>query len=907
MEQAAWPRAIVMSEDGAEKMNIAIPFLGKTRNLNRPKDEPLSKVMVRIRQSAMPPPPKGGKKARSKGFVPGAAPAEEVSAPPPAEVEIECLLECSVDGVVSEDTLNQDAWVHGRTLRVGASRFLVHVNPPVIEDLRIPRRPLAGIPQRPAISLRFAEASECRWQWFRARPQAGQAPSEEQDRWERIEDGGGDAMVYTPGERDVGKQLKLECTPRRMAGPGAALEVSGDVASAVTDSEVVPGPAKSAGEGRHALAAGRDVGKSGVRVMSYNLLASAYADTEVARTQLFGYVPRWAMHTEYRKQLQLQEILGFQPDIVCLQELDMRAFETYFQPHFADHGFEGLFSGKLGSGQEGEGIFFRSSKFTLAAQRTLSLRSFFSSLSSESTDDQPVGGEAGGTRGKMRELLGRPGCEELKRVLTEKLTTVAQIALLVPPEWASGGAGDGGEGRGAILVVNTHLFYHPMASHIRMLQVAAILEEVRAASAEWASLLPAGVRPALVMVGDLNSEPDTGAIRYLASGQVASSHPEWEAHAAFAWGDADEEVETEGGAEGDASEKVGGGTSSAAGERGGREWGVDLEHEWELASADELATSFTNYVRGYIGCLDYIFYQPSRMAVSQVIPLPPESELLATALPSPRFPSDHLSLCVDLAFLPSASSPPPAPPASFRFPARLATRLKCPQPATPHLVYKAVEALRRGAFVAVPTDTLYGLGAAADSADAVAAMVACKKRAPNKAVAIAVAEVADISRFAHSEGLPPGLLSALLPGPVTVILTRRADAALAAALSPRGTVGIRVPGADPNRITRREDFSFVREVARGLGGAVALTSANLSNRTSSVDVEDFRELWPSCALVLDGRALSAGTEGSTVVDLTEVAAGGGFVLVRAGCAAQRVLDVLETFGVARGPDRPPSP
>jgi len=161
MEQAAWPRAIVMSEDGADQMSIAIPFLGKTRNLNRPKDEPLSKVMVRIRQSAMPPPPKGGRKARSKGFAPGSgkgepqggatrggaiAPAVEESAPPPAEEEIECLLECSVAGVVSEDTLNSDAWVHGRTLRVGASRFLVHVNPPVIEDLRIPRRPLAGIP-----------------------------------------------------------------------------------------------------------------------------------------------------------------------------------------------------------------------------------------------------------------------------------------------------------------------------------------------------------------------------------------------------------------------------------------------------------------------------------------------------------------------------------------------------------------------------------------------------------------------------------------------------------------------------------------------------------------------------------------------------------------------------------------
>jgi endonuclease/exonuclease/phosphatase family metal-dependent hydrolase len=44
------------------------------------------------------------------------------------------------------------------------------------------------------------------------------------------------------------------------------------------------------------------------------------------------------MHTDYRKQLQLQEILGFQADVVCLQELDTRAFESYFQPHLADHG-----------------------------------------------------------------------------------------------------------------------------------------------------------------------------------------------------------------------------------------------------------------------------------------------------------------------------------------------------------------------------------------------------------------------------------------------------------------------------------------------------------------------------------------------------------------------------------------
>ena len=54
--------------------------------------------------------------------------------------------------------------------------------------------------------------------------------------------------------------------------------------------------------------------------------------------------------------------------------------------------FEGLFAAKLGSGQEGEGLFFRSSKFSHAANRTLSLRAFFSSLSSEVNSRQSLGG-----------------------------------------------------------------------------------------------------------------------------------------------------------------------------------------------------------------------------------------------------------------------------------------------------------------------------------------------------------------------------------------------------------------------------------------------------------------------------------------------------------------------------------
>jgi mRNA deadenylase 3'-5' endonuclease subunit Ccr4 len=58
------------------------------------------------------------------------------------------------------------------------------------------------------------------------------------------------------------------------------------------------------------------------------------------------------------------------------------------------------------------------------------------------------------------------------------------------------------------------------------------------------------------------------------------------------------------------------------------ERGVSLRHDLVLASCDALVTSFTNYVRGYIGCLDYIFYEATRLRVRQVAVLRPYGFLL---------------------------------------------------------------------------------------------------------------------------------------------------------------------------------------------------------------------------------------------------------------------------------------
>jgi tRNA A37 threonylcarbamoyladenosine synthetase subunit TsaC/SUA5/YrdC len=70
----------------------------------------------------------------------------------------------------------------------------------------------------------------------------------------------------------------------------------------------------------------------------------------------------------------------------------------------------------------------------------------------------------------------------------------------------------------------------------------------------------------------------------------------------------------------------------------------------------------------------------------------------------------------------------------------------------------------------------------------------------------------------------------LLPGPVTLLLTRRADAPLAEELNPGvGAIGVRIP-----------DSPFIRALCRQHRGALALTSANISGGMSSIAVDEFQ-------------------------------------------------------------------
>lgn len=202
------------------------------------------------------------------------------------------------------------------------------------------------------------------------------------------------------------------------------------------------------------------------------------------------------------------------------------------------------------------------------------------------------------------------------------------------------------------------------------------------------------------------------------------------------------------------------------------------------------------------------------------------------------------------------------------------------RPATEDYAQEAVEAIKAGKVIAVPTDTLYGFACDACSVEAVNRIYEIKGRKYTSPLAICVGNVEDIKCFAVTDHLPPGLLDSLLPGPVTVILRRGDSSILEKSLNPGlESIGVRVP-----------DCNFIRAITRGSQSALALTSANLSGQPSSVDIRDFENLWEHCAYVYDGGVLPAGRAGSTIVDLTKL---GTYKILRPGSAKEQTVAILE--------------
>ncbi|GFT42286.1 yrdC domain-containing protein, mitochondrial [Nephila pilipes] len=193
--------------------------------------------------------------------------------------------------------------------------------------------------------------------------------------------------------------------------------------------------------------------------------------------------------------------------------------------------------------------------------------------------------------------------------------------------------------------------------------------------------------------------------------------------------------------------------------------------------------------------------------------------------------------------------------------------------------------LKSGKVIALPTDTIYGVAALAQNSEAVDAMCKIKRRDTGKKfVAICVGKIDDIPKWGKVS-FPKGILTDLLPGPVTLIMERKP------ALNPNfnshtSTIGIRIPNS-----------KFIQSLAVACNEPLALTSANFSAERSTLEIQEFKEMWPYLDLVIDGGALGQydpDRRGSTIVDLSKE---GFFSVVREGCSRDKTVEVLLKYGL----------
>jgi L-threonylcarbamoyladenylate synthase len=183
----------------------------------------------------------------------------------------------------------------------------------------------------------------------------------------------------------------------------------------------------------------------------------------------------------------------------------------------------------------------------------------------------------------------------------------------------------------------------------------------------------------------------------------------------------------------------------------------------------------------------------------------------------------------------------------------------------PSALNHAVDVLQHGGLVAFPTDTVYGLAALPFKGEYVEELFSAKGRNNTRAIAILIGDYPDLERVVdHFDETSARLAHHFWPGPLTLVVPK--NAGLPEALSPNGTIGVRMP-----------DHPIALALLHKIG-PLAVTSANISGQDNANTAEEVsRQLFGRVHLILDGGRSSGGVP-STVVNCT----GSSLTILREG-------------------------
>lgn len=181
-----------------------------------------------------------------------------------------------------------------------------------------------------------------------------------------------------------------------------------------------------------------------------------------------------------------------------------------------------------------------------------------------------------------------------------------------------------------------------------------------------------------------------------------------------------------------------------------------------------------------------------------------------------------------------------------------------PTAVNPQSIQQAAELLHQGKLVAIPTETVYGLGADASNPEAVVKIFKAKGRPADHPLIVHLAYASQMKDWA--EPVPDAALrlaSEFWPGPLTMVLNKKAWVPMAVTGGQK-TVALRVP-----------DNPVALWLLRVFGGGIAAPSANRFGRISPTLASHVaEELGDAVDCILDGGPCTVGVE-STIIDLTD--------------------------------------
>ncbi|KAK0084782.1 hypothetical protein PV326_006154 [Microctonus aethiopoides] len=445
--------------------------------------------------------------------------------------------------------------------------YNIKFNAPWVIRMKLPKSILAGFPIYPSeFESLFTDKSKSEFSWYRY------DFINDQMSWIRV----GEGYIYIPSNEDIGTKLKLNCVPRNNEHEGPEIEIESEY-------QVEAGPGTCPFESRHSFTQTKLSGNN-FRITSYNILANTYADSDYSRGVLFPYCPPYALTIDYRKLLVIKELIGYNSDIICLQEVDKKVYENDMKPALSSLNYDSIFNTK-GELSEGLAILYNKIRFELLDTKM--------EMMSENVYSNEI----------FKSVWEKITNEHTQKRFLNRNTSVLIVTLrsLENPK--------------EILVIgNTHLYFHPDADHIRLLQAYYALTACQSTAANIQEKHPEH-NVTLMLCGDFNSTPIDGVYELLTKKCIPEDHKDWNSNE---------------------SQKVD---------------GVSLVHDLSLASACG-TPEYTNFTIEFADCLDYIFYESNKLNVTQVVPMPSKDELtLHGAIPSVVFPSDHIAICADMQWI----------------------------------------------------------------------------------------------------------------------------------------------------------------------------------------------------------------------------------------------------------------